>query len=977
MGAVPGAYVRASMRGKKYKAKDRTVQKAGRGGLMEINLRSHEQTGISSREKETAVRKAADPVNYQKIRGRERSAGAEKRKRRRRAAVPGDQRGAGSNAEGVRQDYFKLPEPPGGGQSFEASGMGSPQGRMPEPCRMQTGTATDTDEKTVQIAAMADASRAGPEMTAGYETRRPLAGMAVRDAAGQRHGGAVRPGLKYDAAYHPSPGQYGNAGGTEAEKAAHIREDDHENNMDAQDAHGRLSDAGGRSIQPSRGSSIQRAFLRPGMDSRRKQPDSGRKTPWKKKQRIIFSSGEKEGTEPAENGALKDETGRAGSAAGDLENADDRKYGRLEQDGNKRKRTCQRDARLDIFSGESCPEKGKSTAGSGPAVPDGVRKIPLEKKQRIYFSSGEQTGRGLAGNGALKNTAGRETGRTGAAAGDQKGSDSRKGTDVKKDSLPDSTGTETPKHGQPERGGKKKGGRLYFDEKDSGMVRGAGMGIVKQTARTFLHAVDESGSVCTDEGDESEPVQKRIRKNRMAGAAVSGLQHAVGSRSSRMAGNRQRIDGYSRSLQGAAGGTGAGRDPHTDMDSPQGKNRGSVGPGTKKTARRKQQKKRYKHIYQSQARIGMWKAAKQTAGILQPGPTGNALQAAGRKRYAIFAFFGKKKNMQWLLAAVFILFLSCASMFASCSALFQGAAGIVGTTYPGSDEDIQNTEARYLELENALDSQVNGMEAVHPGYDEYRYQIDEISHDPYQLASYLTVVCPGYTYEQAEGMLQDILERQYRLTVEERMEMHADPDTGESVEWHVLCISLENRGLDAVAHDCLTEDQEKLYQAYNLTHGNRHGLFGEAGESGGPDAGNPDTGVPAVPGSALSDQRFANMLQEAEKYIGYPYVWGGSTPQTSFDCSGFVSWVINNCGNGWNVGRQTAEGLRGCCTYVPPQDAKPGDLVFFQGTYNTPGASHVGIYVGNNRMLHCGNPIQFTDLGQYWQQHFLQYGRLP
>lgn len=269
------------------------------------------------------------------------------------------------------------------------------------------------------------------------------------------------------------------------------------------------------------------------------------------------------------------------------------------------------------------------------------------------------------------------------------------------------------------------------------------------------------------------------------------------------------------------------------------------------------------------------------------------------------------------------------------------------------------------------------MEATHPGYDEYRYQIDEISHDPYRLASYLTVVCPGYTYAQAEGMLQDILERQYRLTVEERMEMRADPGTGESVEWHVLCISLENRGLDAVAHDCLTEDQEKLYQAYNLTHGNRHGLFGEAGESGGPDAGSPDAGMPAVPGGALSDQRFANMLQEAEKYIGYPYVWGGSTPQTSFDCSGFVSWVINNCGNGWNVGRQTAEGLRGCCTYVPPQDAEPGDLVFFQGTYNTPGASHVGIYVGNNRMLHCGNPIQFTDLGQYWQQHFLQYGRLP
>lgn len=977
MGAVPGDYVRASMRGKKYKAKDRTVQKAGRGGLMEINLHSHEQTGISSREKETAVRKAADPVNYQKIRGRERSAGSEKRKRRRRAAVPGDQSSAGSNAGSVRKDYYKLPEPPGGGQFFEDSGMGSPQGRMPEPRRMQTGTVPDTDEKTVQTAGMGDVSRAGPEMTAGYETCGPLAGMAVRDAAGQRHGGAVRPGLKYDAAYHPSPDQYGNAGGTEAEKAVRIREDGKENNMDAQDAHGRISDAGDHSIQSSRGSSIQRVFFRPEMGSRRKRPDSGRKTPWKKKQRIIFSSGEKAGTEPAENGALKAEAGRAGSAAGDLENADARKHGRRDQDVNKRKRIYHRDGRLDIFSVESCPEKGES----GPAVPDNGKKTPLEKKQRIYFIIGEKTGTAAAGNDALKNTAGRETGRTGAAAEDQKGSDSRKGTDVKKDSPPDSAGTGNPKHGRPERGGKKKGGRLNFDEKDSGMVRGAGMGIAKRTARPFLHAVDESGSVCTDEGDESETMQKRIRKNQMAGAAASGLRHAVGSRSSRMAGYRQRMDGYSRSMQGekpgAAGGTGAGRGRHSDMGSPQGKNSGSVEQGTKKTARRKQQKKRYKHIYQSQVRTGMWNTVKQTAGILQPGSVGNALQAAGRKRHAFLEFFGKKKNMQWLLAAVFILFLACASMSASCSALFQGAAGIVGTTYPGSDEDIQNTETRCLELENALDSQVNGMEAVHPGYDEYRYQIDEISHDPYRLASYLTVVCPGYTYAQAEGMLQDILERQYRLTVEERMEMRVDPDTGESVEWHVLCISLENRGLDAVAHDCLTEDQEKLYQAYNLTHGNRHGLFGEAGESGGSDAVNPDTGIPAVPGSALSDQRVANMLQEAEKYIGYPYVWGGSTPQTSFDCSGFVSWVINNCGNGWNVGRQTAEGLRGCCTYVPPQDAKPGDLIFFQGTYNTPGASHVGIYVGNNRMLHCGNPIQFTDLGQYWQQHFFQYGRLP
>lgn len=265
------------MRGKKYKAKDRTVQKARHSGLMEINLRSHEQTAISSREKETAARDAPDPVNYRKIRGRGHSAGSEKRKRRRRAAVPGNQSGAGSNAEGVRQDHFKLQETSGAGPFFEISGMGSPQGRVPEPCSPQTETVPDTDEKPEQAAGMAGVSRAVPEMTAGYESSGHLAGMPVRGVERQRHGGAARPGLKYDAVYHPSPGRYGNAGSTEDEKAARIREDARENDMDAQDAHGRLSDTGSRSIQPSRGSSIQRVFLRSGMDSRSKWPDSGRK----------------------------------------------------------------------------------------------------------------------------------------------------------------------------------------------------------------------------------------------------------------------------------------------------------------------------------------------------------------------------------------------------------------------------------------------------------------------------------------------------------------------------------------------------------------------------------------------------------------------------------------------------------------------------------------------------------------------------
>lgn len=508
------------MRGKKYKAKDRTVQKAGRGGLMEINLHSHEQTAISSREKENAARNTPDSVNYRKIRGRGHSAGSERRKVRRRAAVPGDQSGADSNAEGVRQDRFKLQETSGGGQFFETSGMGSPQGRVPEPCSPQTETVPDTDEKPAQAAGMASVSRAVSEMTAGYESSGRLAGMPVRGVQRQRHGGAVQPGLKYDAVYHPSPGRYGNAGSTEDEKAVRIREDARKNDMDAQNAHRRFPDAESRSIQ--------RVFLRPGMDSRKKRPGSGRKTPWKKKQRIIFSKVEKAGMEPDGNSVLKDAADREGTAASDPENAGARKHGRLEQGGNKRKRTYQRDGRLDVFSVESCPEKGESAAGSGPAVPDSGRKTFLENKQQTYFSSGERTGAGPDGNGALKDNAGREAGRIGSSAVDQKKSDGRKGTDVKKDNPPDSAGTGSPEHGRTERGGKKKGRRLNFDEKDSGMVRGAGMGIAKRTARSFLHVVDESGSVCTDRGDESETVQKRIRKNQMAGAAASGMRHVMG-----------------------------------------------------------------------------------------------------------------------------------------------------------------------------------------------------------------------------------------------------------------------------------------------------------------------------------------------------------------------------------------------------------------------------------------------------------------
>lgn len=188
-----------------------------------------------------------------------------------------------------------------------------------------------------------------------------------------------------------------------------------------------------------------------------------------------------------------------------------------------------------------------------------------------------------------------------------------------------------------------------------------------------------------------------------------------------------------------------------------------------------------------------------------------------------------------------------------------------------------------------------------------------------------------------------------------------------------LDVTMTNHNLDAVLRSRMDENEEKRYDLYNTTYGNRNYLFDVNTLPGG-GAGGFGYDIPA---EALSDQKFANMIREAEKYLGYPYVWGGASPSTSFDCSGFVSWVINNCGNGWNVGRQTADGLRSCCAYVSPSEAKPGDLVFFQGTYNTSGASHVGIYVGNNMMIHCGNPIQYTSIASsYWQEHFMAFGRI-
>lgn len=367
----------------------------------------------------------------------------------------------------------------------------------------------------------------------------------------------------------------------------------------------------------------------------------------------------------------------------------------------------------------------------------------------------------------------------------------------------------------------------------------------------------------------------------------------------------------------------------------------------------------------------------------------NAVTAFAKKNTAVIATGG-------FIIVVLVMFLSGLGTMGTM--ISQTGGAVVESTYLSSDEDIYAVDEAYTELETALQSQVNRIETTYPGYDEYRYQVDEITHDSYALISYFTAKYGDFTAADVQSEIQALFDEQYSMRVWDETEIRTrtetrtdtrevtNPETGEitteeyeyevevEYEYHILNIQVTNKGLDAIAFASLNEDQKRHYQIYQASLGNRSYLFGDRILAGNVAGGGMSYDIPP---EALTDERFANMIHEAEKYLGYPYVWGGASPSTSFDCSGFVSWVINHCGNGWNYGRLTADGLRGICTYVSPGDAKPGDLIFFQGTYNTSGASHVGIYVGNGMMIHCGNPIQYASIEtSYWQQHFMCFGRL-
>ena len=377
------------------------------------------------------------------------------------------------------------------------------------------------------------------------------------------------------------------------------------------------------------------------------------------------------------------------------------------------------------------------------------------------------------------------------------------------------------------------------------------------------------------------------------------------------------------------------------------------------------QKQKIKRQYAKQAR----EAAKQGAKAAEK------TAVTTEKLAARAVGFVKRHPVGVLLfVAVFLLLVMMQSCMSSLATLGNGTAGAVGaSTYPAEDADLLGAEAAYSGMEADLQNYLDTYTSTH-SYDEYHFDLDEIEHDPYVLLSIISAWHEGeWTLAEVQDTLQMLFDRQYTLmetvVTETRYDAEGDPYT-----WYICYVTLESENLSHLPVYLMDEDQLSLYSLYMSGLGNRPDLFGTGQYPNASTLKEPT--YYEIPPEALEDETFKAMITEAEKYIGFPYVWGGSSPATSFDCSGFLSWVVNH--SGWNVGRLGAQGLYDYCTPVSPSQARPGDLVFFKGTYDTPGVSHCGLYVGNHVMLHCGDPISYTSLdSSYWQSHFYSYGRLP
>ena len=392
-------------------------------------------------------------------------------------------------------------------------------------------------------------------------------------------------------------------------------------------------------------------------------------------------------------------------------------------------------------------------------------------------------------------------------------------------------------------------------------------------------------------------------------------------------------------------------------------------------------KKQYAAAKHNQAAQTTAKAAENTA---------KAAKKAAEKAEKAGNYVWEHRRGFAIAAAILLMLAFLLNGLSSCSVIMDGVgSGIAASTYPSQDADMLGAEAQYYEMEAELQRYLDTYESTHD-YDEYHFDLDTIEHDPYVLISMITALHQGeWTLDEVQGTLQMLFDRQYILTedvvVETRYRTETDTWTDADgnthtdtyqvpYDYYICTVTLENFNLSHVPVYIMSEEQLGMYATYMATLGNRPDLFPGSGYIGKYVEGSyTDYDIPP---EALDDEVFAAIIKEAEKYLGYPYVWGGSSPSTSFDCSGFVSWVINH--SGWDVGRLGAQGLCNICTPVSSANVKPGDLVFFTGTYDTPGVSHVGIYVGNNMMIHCGDPISYANLNSsYWQSHFYRYGRLP
>lgn len=392
-------------------------------------------------------------------------------------------------------------------------------------------------------------------------------------------------------------------------------------------------------------------------------------------------------------------------------------------------------------------------------------------------------------------------------------------------------------------------------------------------------------------------------------------------------------------------------------------------------------KKQYAAAKHNQAAQTTAKAAENTA---------KAAKKAAEKAEKAGKYVWKHRRGFAIAAAILLMLAFLLNGLSSCSVIMDGVgSGIAASTYPSQDADMLGAEAQYCAMEAELQRYLDTYESTHD-YDEYHFDLDTIEHDPYVLISIITALHQGeWTLDEVQGTLQMLFDRQYILTedvvVETRYRTETDTWTDADgnthtdtyqvpYDYYICTVTLENFNLSHVPVYIMSEEQLGMYATYMATLGNRPDLFPGSGYIGKyVDGSYTDYDIPP---EALDDEVFAAIIKEAEKYLGYPYVWGGSSPSTSFDCSGFVSWVINH--SGWDVGRLGAQGLCNICTPVSSANVKPGDLVFFTGTYDTPGVSHVGIYVGNNMMIHCGDPISYANLNSsYWQSHFYRYGRLP